>query len=315
MVFVPLFIVALAACETLGGLSTSDDTPSGKRDGGSSGSSGSSGKPSDGSTTIPDGGDEPSGCDVSQPFGVPELQTDLDGTGDAKGAVMTADGLEVFYLRKASPWELRHGRRTSRSAPWEVFTDPLNPSADSALSLTASGLKLYFWKLDSDGQAKNYVAKRATREQNFGAPSFIITPKGRPMFVAEADDGGYWAEITQADSGVINETIVRGNLTTNGFLTGAPIANLHEAGALDSKPVVNASETVIYFSSNRPGGNNDSGDIFSARRPSKTSSFGAPVREVELSSTSTDSVTWVSPDDCEVLLDRASHIYLARRPK
>jgi hypothetical protein len=91
------------------------------------------------------------------------------------------------------------------------------------------------------------------------------------------------------------------------------VPKIHAKGALDSQPVLNADETALYFSSNREGGKGLA-DIWVARRATKLDAFGLPVHVPELSTDTVDAVSWVSNDDCEILIERASHIYRAKRP-
>lgn len=87
---------------------------------------------------------------------------------------------------------------------------------------------------------------------------------------------------------------------------------MHQATFSDERPILNTTETALYFSSNRPGGKGLA-DIWVSRRQSKQGEFGAPVHVPELSTEEPDQITWVSDDECRVFLDRASHVYLARR--
>jgi len=75
------------------------------------------------------------------------------------------------------------------------------------------------------------------------------------------------------------------------------------------------NETTIYFTSRRAGGIADSDDVWRAERAAKGDPFGPGHLIVELSSEGTDQPTWVSEDECIAVLNRASHIYIAQRPK
>ena len=97
------------------------------------------------------------------------------------------------------------------------------------------------------------------------------------------------------------------------FSQAKQVDNVHIPGVSDQRPVLNASETIMYFGSNRSGGRGLD-DVWVARRASKQDEFGPGVHVRELSTPDPDYVTWVSDDDCVVMLDRASHIYVAKRP-
>jgi hypothetical protein len=83
---------------------------------------------------------------------------------------------------------------------------------------------------------------------------------------------------------------------------------------VDSKPVLNPSQTRLYFTSQHDGAE-DIGEIYVATRPTKTAPFEPAVRVAELSTPAHDLVTWVAEDDCEILLERQSRIYRARRSR
>ncbi|HSO41032.1 MAG TPA: hypothetical protein VLT33_51255, partial [Labilithrix sp.] len=92
------------------------------------------------------------------------------------------------------------------------------------------------------------------------------------------------------------------------------IPNIHVAGATDEHPVLNGSETRLYFTSQLSG--ELVRGIYVATRASKSGEFGAPTHVGELFTFGLENaVTWVSDDDCEVLLNRLGDVYHARRPR
>lgn len=269
-----------------------------------------------GSTPIdPDGGGPvtPSGrCDPLKPFGSPSLVTELDPEASTtKSAVLSPDELEVFYLRytgSAAAWDLRHVRRASKDAAWgDPSTEAIPPGAQGFLALTAAGKKLYFWTI-----GQNYRAGRANTANVFGTPKSYVSPDAAWTFVVEADDTAYFAKYAE---GGAERHIYRAPIDLNGyaFSQAAQVPNIHVAGASDSRAVLNASETILYFGSNRPGGRGLD-DVWVARRATKQEEFGPGTHVRELSTPDPDYVTWASDDDCVVMLDRASHVYTARRP-
>lgn len=271
-------------------------------------------KKDSGSTPIdPDGGGPitPAGrCDPLKPFGAPTLVTDFDPEASAtKSAVLTPDELEVFYLRytgSGGNWDLRHARRASNDAPWgSVVTDPLTPGAQGFLSITAAGKKLYYWTIN-----QNYRAGRSSTANTFGAPATYNSPNAPWTFIVESDDTAYFAKLAE---GGVERFIHRAAFDSNGYSSSTQVPNVHVTAASDMRPVLNASETLMYFGSNRPGGRGLD-DVWVARRATKQDDFGPGVHVRELSTEDPDYVTWVSDDDCVVMLDRASHVYTAKRP-
>lgn len=298
----------IGACTNLDGLATSGTTID--TDGGT--------KPKDAGRdgTLPDGGVPPvqGRCDPTAAFGPPSLVTAFDATSDyVKGAILAPNELEVFYLRYIPPtsdWELRHARREAVDGAWgSVVTISLPTTPDGFLSLTAGGLKLYYWTVGN-----NYKTTRASASiDTFGIPAkYDVTSSPQAHFV-ESDDVAYFSKI-EGDGG-FEKFLKRGSVNTNGFsFTSTTVPSVHLAGFSDQYPVLNALETALYYSSNRPGGRGLA-DVWVARRQSKQAEFGAPVHVPELSTDEPDQVTWVSDDECVVFLDRASHVYTARRPR
>jgi hypothetical protein len=82
------------------------------------------------------------------------------------------------------------------------------------------------------------------------------------------------------------------------------------AGAEDYSPILNTSQTNLYFVSERAGVPH----FWASRRSSKAVAFAPPTQLTELDEPANDAITWVADDDCELLLNRSSHVYLVRRP-
>lgn len=273
-------------------------------------------KDSGGTPIDPDGGGPitPGGrCDASKPFGPPTLVAEFDPEASAtKSAVLTPDELEAFYLRyggaQAGVWDLRHARRASKDAAWgNVVTDALTPGAQGFLSVTAAGKKLYYWTI-----GQNYRAGRASTANPFGMGATYTSPDAAWSFVVEADDAVYFAKLAEGGG---ERFIYRAPIDSSGysFSQSKLLPNVHVNGASDMRPVLNASETIMYFGSNRPGGRGLD-DVWVARRSTKQDELGPGTHVRELSTEDPDYVTWVSDDDCIVMLDRASHVYTAKRP-
>ncbi len=303
-------LLVVAACEGTDGLAGADPEPAG--DGGGGGKRDAGGQP-DGGAGL-DGGLTPDTkrCDPLEPFGPPELQTDLEPTADMiRSAVLSPDELEIHYLRytgAGSVWELRRATRPNQDARWANATTIEGLAPVAGMSLSAGGLKIHYWTVDS-----NFVASRATVDDHFANPKHFWLPNKPQVFDVAADDAGYLA--AYVGDATTDKAIMRAAMTTNagGLLTPVEVPNIHVRGAIDSQPVTNTDETALYFSSNRAGGKGLA-DIWVARRATKLEPFGVPVHVPELSTDTFDAVSWVSDDDCEILIERASHIYRSKRP-
>lgn len=267
------------------------------------------------------GTDGPAGgprCDPKKPFSAPEVLTKLDGAMETKRAIMTRDELEIFYLRGTSaPFELRHATRPSRDAEWgDPTTEVLSPTASELGSIVLNGLKLYYWTIDTSGTGITTNAIVTTRPK-IGAGGFAPGTKlagvDRSVVASQNDDSIYWALSATID-GAGNELIHRGNLQGTTVVGDSTLTDIHFYPSLDDHPVVSANDLILYFASTRADVGQGTSDIWRATRASKADTFAAPVNVTELNSSTLDVPSWVSDDDCIILLDRSRHILMARRP-
>jgi hypothetical protein len=257
-------------------------------------------------------------CDPKKPFGAPSVLTELDGSAETKRAIMTRDELEIFYLRGSSaPFDVRHATRAKRTDPWgEPTTEVLSPTASELGSLVLDGLKLYYWSVDTSGSTLTTTAVFATRPK-IGAGGFSPGTKlagvDRSVTADENDDAIYWA-VNEVIDGSGNELLHRGNLQGATVVGDSKLADVHFFPSLDDHPVVAGSDLVLYFASTRADDNLGAGDIWRATRASKAEAFANPLNVKEINSTTVDLPSWVSDDDCVILLDRSRHINIAQRP-
>jgi hypothetical protein len=94
------------------------------------------------------------------------------------------------------------------------------------------------------------------------------------------------------------------------------------AGFVDSHPHPSPDGLTLYWTSTRTTtGAQGNTDIWTATRAKTSDPFGAATDVTELNSTSNESLSWISADGCQALLqsDRAptlgaQDIYLASRP-
>ncbi len=253
-------------------------------------------------------------CNANAPFEAPVPATDLDGDAQVTGAaVMTEDELEIFYRRRdGDAGELRHGRRADAATPWgpaNVTTEEaLSPVALRAFSITRQGLKFYY----EDPILRMRFVTRATTSDAFGSATLYFDDVIKNLFVV-ADDEFVYASY-QPDSASPEHVLVRAANPILAFESFQPFEYGHVPGAVDSNPILNPSQTRLYFTVTRDDAP-DFGEIYVTTRATKTAPFPPATRVAELSSPGHDVMTWVAEDDCEVLLERKAKLFRARRPR
>lgn len=250
-------------------------------------------------------------CDVTKPFGAPQLVADFDGAENASRARLTPDELEAFFVKgPTNATILRHARRAAIGAPWTVTTVSITPAASLALAVTVNGLKLYYYA--QGGQFS--VTTRPDRQSAFGVGRALSEDPASDFLtmVVESDDLSYYSRVRPG--GGTELEIVRAPLLVTGVSTGAVevVPNLDHPGIDDWNPVLTPNQLAIYYS---VGPDSPSVQQWVSRRPSKQAQFGAPVRVPELEDPANDQISWVSDDECVVYLNRSTHVSMAERPK
>ena len=237
-------------------------------------------------------------CDLAAPFEAPVAA--LTGSMDADGLTFSADGLTA-YISGAGPGN-RDIYVATRSSPNGIFGTPElvtavnTPGIERAPSLSPDG-KLYFTKQPSFLDIGRAVGI---------APAFTgaepVTALSSPWqdedpfwwgsntlyFVSEIESQGAHRDIWMAiwDGASFSQpTKVQGQ-------------DLHSS-AEEFRPVVSPDGLTLYFSSRRTGiGNDTSGDIFMARRPSTGAAFLPAVNLWGMNTTGIDYPVTMSADGC-----------------
>ena len=265
-------------------------------------------------------------CDPAKPFGTPTPITEINSTSRDQGAELIDDLTIIFGSDRNNTTGLYKATRSSPTSPFGAPTPlaAINASGKATgPTLTGDGLTMYY-ALIAPGQTTGdiYVTTRPSKAAEFPAGTQVIGLNDStfddldPFITAD----GTTLYFDSARSGVALDLYVAVRQGGNPF--GAPLAltNL-DTNVVDGHPVLSHDGLTIYWSSTRTdGGAVGLTDIWTATRPSTAGAFGAPVRVPELSSSSGESVSWISPDSCMVLLqsDRAvagnQDIYQAVRP-
>jgi hypothetical protein len=263
-------------------------------------------------------------CDLAKPFEVPQLAADFDPSARvSRGALESPDRLEAYFISSTgSDFILRRLHRAKVGDKWQpAETVSIRPPPLVGLSLSAGALKLHYQACVPDGSTQlcqNYVNVRPAISAIFAGDSRVFVSGNKvqtDLFVVASDDSAIYTALLPDSGG--NASIVQTPVNSSGpiFTLERPVPKVNVAGSDVDKPVLNATETILYFSSNRPGGQpGASYEVWTATRPTKTADFGAPTFVRELSAQGIDSVSWISDDGCEVYVDRSDHVYYAKRP-
>jgi hypothetical protein len=309
VVLVAVSGTALFACSALVGYDDLQKTAKSAEDGGDGREGGDIG--TDGGSDPGDSGgtaDAGPRCSVDQPFGAPQLLAELDGDKNTSRGKFTPDEREAFYSMStsvSSPSVLRHAKRASIGAPWTIETLTFNPAGLGIAAVTVGGLKLYY-----HAAGGLHVVSRPERNSPFGAATAIDSDDQQffAVHIVDSDDFAYYDKPKAGAGSEIG--LFLAPVLISGISSAAPVPNLDLPGVDDWDPILNANQTSIIFAS---GPDSPSVQTMVARRATKQAPFGAPIRVPELEGPANDHVSWVSNDECVVLLQRSSHVFMAQR--
>jgi len=314
--------VLVVACNSIVGFGDLEKTnevtradAGGSSGGGGGGGEGGRGEPGPGNPDA--GGDSgpvgpaPPRCNKANAFGPPELATEFDGQENTNRAKLTPDELDAFWvIGNQGNRTLRNARRTAIGAPWTVRTITTNPPIGGLVSVTVSGLKIYY---HADNTSNTLlVATRADRETAAFVNGRTITsdPLFFSIFIVESDDFAFYDKPKPSSTEI---RLVRAPLLSSGVSTNqaVAVANLDRPGEDDWDPALSGDQKTIFFMSGPDG---PGVQQWMARRNTITEDFGTPIRVPELEDQANDHVSWVSNDECIVYLTRSAHIYSSKRP-
>ena len=264
-------------------------------------------------------------CDPSKPFGVPTPVDGVNSAGVDQGAKLVDDLTIYFGSNRDGPGALY---MATRSSPSSAFSAPvplaqINATGSaSGPTLTGDGLTLYYALIPTGGQTGElYVSHRARKADPFPAGSAVANVNSSlddlDPFITEDGSALYF------DSAVTGALLLYVALRQASGAFGAPQALTSlNVGPVDGHPVLSHDGLTLYWSSTRTdGGAQGSTDIWFATRPTTAAVFGAASRIAELSSTASESLSWISADGCVAYLQSTrggtgqQDIYQAVKPR
>lgn len=270
--------------------------------------------PTDGGT---DAGVVEPPCNPAADFGTPVAITELNSAKEDFVADVSPDELTMYVgtNNKVAGIQLFSTKRATKQAAWGALV-PLFPAGNWDNWWVSVNGNTAIVSSTRTGNSELFIATRPSPADAFGALTLLAgtsNPAGEEGPRLSADGKTLYFDSTRGTSRDLFRASIDGANVTN----VAPITELNSPG-LDAVPILTADELTIYFISDRAPATG-AGDIFVARRLSKTSPFGTPEQVRNVNSDGLDGPGHISADGCTLYLSSTrlgtSDIYVARRPK
>jgi hypothetical protein len=272
--------------------------------------------PVDGAPDAPDAPPPP--CNLSAPFGAATPLSSLDTTKIEGQAELSPDELTVYFEsdRLNAGLNVFTASRSSTASPFGSVAALASLNFNGAdtwnVTLTGDGLTAYL-VTDQNAADHMYKATRASSLASFGTPTLMPQPivSGEQPFVRPDGQVLYYTD-NSGTKARIARAVLSGPTVADLSIT---VPGNHDVGI----PVVNASDTLLYFAVYDQGVQ-DSYDIWMTSRATPNDAWGTPVAVTELDTNGFDVPSWISADGCELYFTRAPQgggnwdIYSARRP-
>ena len=253
----------------------------------------------DASTTDSRTADAPPDAVTLGPFGPAALVVDLDTTGIEATHTLTGDTLEIFFTRGGDLWT------ASRAAPGQPWSAPApvtavnSASSETTAEVADDGLTLWFAsdRPGGAGMTDIYVSLRAARGAPWGVPVRVVELCSANADWSATPGAGGLTMVVVSDRPGMGSNDLYWTARPSAGTPWAPPAPLDAVNtpSADGDPWLDATGTVLYFSSDRPGGLGGR-DLWRAVRPDVASPFGAPAPVAELNTVAADRNPWLSPD-------------------
>ncbi len=254
----------------------------------------------DGGDSGPPDGGQPA-CDPTSPFGQAVPVGGLDDLDSIRS--LTADELTVYFDSPRAPGTNGDLWRATRNAIGDPFSDltrlvpPSTVTGDEDPAITRDGLTLYFTTyVPTATRYDIYVSTRALLSETFpiAVPFEAGATSSAGAHVAASGDV-YFA------SGTPRQIYVRAK---NGTAWDAPTPVFPSTPDLRTHVILDASETIAYFSSDAGGaGTLGELDIWVATRANPEAAFGMPSPLTAVNSSAREYAAFISDDGCRLYLN------------
>ncbi len=247
-------------------------------------------------------------CDPNKPFGIPQPLPPFNRPNRSEGSARLSDDELTMYLDRDGLLS-----RAQWSAATQSWSEPTPLMADVSIPSSAGqpfvrGSDIYFHGVFGSEKPRIFRATLAGLTLKNATPLVAIN---------NSDDS---VDPWLLPSGVVYfaRFVVGGVqvLRSDSDSTSSPPGQVMLQHSDPVSPVVNAKETVIYYSATTGDGGSD---VFRATGNGAGRAFGSAERQNTLSSTREEFVRWVSADDYVVHLLRRdgieqADIFRAARP-
>jgi Tol biopolymer transport system component len=210
--------------------------------------------------------------------------------------------LEIYFERDGDMWR---STRTSVSFQWgppQLVSELSSIAWDGMAGISSDGLTIFVSsdrvQAGAQGLSDIYEATRATRADPWGTPTPVTQlsspdPESCPY---PAPDLLTIAFISSRSPSPGLDSIFQATRSTTAtpWQTPTLIPGVNST-ASDQCPWFNPGFTVLYFASDRSGGQGNL-DIWVTTRSSTASSFAAPIQVQGLNTIYSDGDPWLSPD-------------------
>ena len=252
--------------------------------------------------------------DASGPWGTP-TRVFPDSTGGDDHPTLTRDALEMFFVRSS---DIYTTRRMAVGMPWSspaLVAELSTPAKESSpeISQDPEGLTIYLASnpLDATRGDDIYVATRQMRGGPWSTPVLVdaLNSPQDDKCATPTDDSDVMVVVSgrmPADDLDLYMTTKQGN---GPWATPVPIDGPNTTFE-ESGPFLSSERLSLYFYSDRNGHDND---LFVATRANTDAAFSAGRPIDELDTVDDESNPWVTPDERDIVFERGTQLYEARR--
>jgi len=230
------------------------------------------------------------------PFGAPVMFYSTSTSID--DPTLTGDLLELYFNSTDDIWRMT---RASVGAAWgtpSVVAELSSGDTEGTPEIHPDGLSIWFHSGRTPSMGSNDIwrSDRASRSDAWGAPVYVpsLSTPGADSAPSVTRDSLLAVDDFDPPGESSDMQRHRRATASDAWSMRRDLTALNTPNA-ETNPAISADGLVIVFDSDRPGGLG-AHDIYIATRTSRTDPFGVPLLLTEVSSTGSESDSWISPD-------------------